>query len=94
MDMTTDIDGALRRLAARDHPGLCAIDETVMARIHERQRSKTAFGAPLIALAVFGATALGTTAGSFPLVPRPTDSLSPFTASNPLALSTLLDSDN
>ena len=92
-NMTTDIDAALRRLASDDHPGLAAINETVMARIHERRRSDAAFGAPLMALAVLGAVTLGVTVGMLPAAPAAAASLSPFGPSNPLAPSTLLASD-
>ncbi len=90
--MTTDIDAALRRLVGGDHPGLAAIDETVMARIQERRRSDAAFGAPLMAMAALGAITLGVTAGMLPTAPTAA-SLSPFGPSNPLAPSTLLASD-
>ncbi len=90
--MTTDIDAALRRLAGSDHPGLAAISETVMARIHER-RSDASFGAPMMAIAAIGAIALGVTAGTLPSTPAAAASLSPFGPVNPLAPSTLLASD-
>jgi len=91
INMTTNIDDALRRLAGGDHPGLAAIDETVIARIHERRRSDAAFGAPLMAMAALGAVTLGVTAGMLPAAAAA--SLSPFGPSNPLAPSTLLASD-
>lgn len=91
--MTTDIDAALRRLADGDHPGLAAMDETVMARIYERRRSDAAFGAPLMAMAALGAVTLGVAVGMLPAAPAAAASLSPFGPSNPLAPSTLLASD-
>lgn len=92
--MTTNIDAALRRLAAGDHPGLAAIEESVMARIHDRRRSDAAFGAPMMAMAALGAIALGVTAGTLQSAPAAAASLSPFGPSNPLAPSTLLASDH
>ena len=91
--MTADIDSGLRRLAGGDHPGISALDETVIARIRDRRRSDAVVSVPFIALAVFGAVALGATAGTVTHAARPTASLSSFGPSNPLAPSTLLASD-
>lgn len=91
--MTTDIDAALRRLTVADHPGLAALDETILGRIHERGRADAGFGAPMIAVAAFGAIALGVTAGTFQPAPAAAASLSPLGPSAPLAPSTLLASD-
>ncbi|MDQ2878578.1 MAG: hypothetical protein M3R41_05845 [Pseudomonadota bacterium] len=91
--MTTDIDAALRRLTVADHPGLAALEDTIVARIRERGRADAAFGAPMIALAAFGAIALGVTAGTFPPAPATAVSLSPLGPSAALAPSTLLASD-
>jgi len=88
--MTNDIDADLRRLAAGDHPGLLAIEESVIARIRERRCSDAAFGTPFIALAVLGAVAFGVTAGAIPAAPVLAAPLSPFGPSTPLAPSTLL----
>jgi hypothetical protein len=91
--MTTDLDADLRRLTAIDHPGLLGLEESVMARIHERRRSDATFGAPFIAVAALGAIALGTTAGSVSRAPAAAAPLSPFGPSTPLAPSTLLAAD-
>lgn len=91
--MTTDLDSALRRLHAEDHPGLSAMEAEVMARIHERRRTELAFGTPLIALAAFGAAALGMTAGAVRPATAAAAPLSPLGPSNPLAPSTLLAVD-
>ncbi|CAN5510620.1 hypothetical protein BH10PSE14_BH10PSE14_43570 [soil metagenome] len=91
--MTTDLDAALRRLTVAEHPGLTALDETVLARIHARGRADAALGAPMIAFAALGAIALGAMAGTFQPAPATAASLSPLGPSAPLAPSTLLASD-
>lgn len=92
-NMTIDLDADLRRLTAADHPGLLEIEASVMARIRERRRSDAAFGAPFIAIAAFGAIALGTMAGTISPTPAEATALSPLGPTMPLAPSTLLAAD-
>ena len=91
--MAMDIDAALRRLSADDHPGLLGIGEGVIRRIHDRRQSEAAFGPRFLAVAAIVAMAFGTGAGSLPTQQDAASTLSPFGASNPLAPSTLLLAD-
>ncbi|MBA3897962.1 MAG: hypothetical protein H0X36_12690 [Sphingomonadaceae bacterium] len=88
--MKNDLDTALRCLASEDHPGLSAIEGTVMARIQERRAAEAAFGAPLVVLAALGAITLGISASALQFAPAVAASLSPFGPSTALAPSTLL----
>ena len=91
--MTNDLDADLRHLTTEIHPGLLAIEESVMVRIRERRRSDAALGTPFITLAALGALALGTSAGTISTTPASATSLSPLGPSAPLAPSTLLAVD-
>lgn len=89
--MNSDLDTALRRLAAHaDHPGLDGIEDAVLARVHARTAPRAGVGPGLAVMAAIGAVALGTVAARPTPATASTLSLSPFGASSPLAPSTLL----
>lgn len=89
--MVQDLDGALRRLSAAPlHPGLDAIDDAVLGRLHERTAATPRQGIGICAVAALGALMLGiATSNPVEATPLP-GTLSPFGPSNPLAPSTLL----
>lgn len=89
--MKTDIDAALRCLAAADHPRLEGLEDLVMAGV--RSRRETRVGVRMAAVAGLGAVALGTVAAGPVTQPASAAPLAPFGAAAPLAPSTLLASD-
>lgn len=89
--MQTDIDTALRRLSAADHPGLEGIEDAVMAGVRAQRDTRT--GIRMAAFAGVGAVALGTMAAGPGTPPAAAASLAPFGVSAPLAPSTLLATD-
>ncbi len=89
--MQTDIDTALRRLSASDHPGLDGIEDAVMAGIHAQRQTRTSVR--MAAVAGIGAIALGTIAAGPGTQPASAAPLAPFGVAAPLAPSTLLAAD-
>lgn len=89
--MQTDIDTALRRLSAADHPGLEGIEDAVMAGVRAQRDART--GIRMAAFAGVGAVALGTMAAGPGTPPAAAAPLAPFGVSAPLAPSTLLAAD-
>lgn len=95
--MKNDLDAALRRLAMpTDHPGLVGLENTVIARIHARDRPLSGLSVgvlPAGGLAVAGAVALGILAAGPGQSPATAASPAPFGAVSALAPSTLLLAD-
>ncbi|URW75842.1 hypothetical protein M9980_00995 [Sphingomonas donggukensis] len=89
--MTTDLDGALRRLSAADHPGLDGIDGAILSGIRARRDSRA--GIRMAGIAGVGAIALGALAAGPGTPPASAAPLAPFGAAAPLAPSTLLMTD-
>jgi hypothetical protein len=89
--MQTDIDTALRRLAAIDHPGLDGIEDGVMAGVRAQRQTRT--GIRMAAVAGIGAVALGTVAAGPGAQPASATPFEPFGVAAPLAPSTLLAAD-
>lgn len=90
--MSKDIDTLLMRLAtAPVHPGLAGMEERVMAKLASLAASPE-MAHPVRFAAVASALALVMGIGGADLTQRPAPTLSPFTASNPLAPSSLLAS--
>lgn len=89
--MRTDIDTALRRLSAPDHPGLDGIEDAVMAGVRAQREKRT--GIRMAAFAGIGAVALGTVAAGPGAPPASAAPLAPFGVAAPLAPSTLLAAD-
>lgn len=90
--MQTDIDAALRRLAAEPtHPGLKHLEAAVFARIAVQRREGKHFELRLSVLAAIGAVVMGAAGTAMPGgMAQASPTLSPFSSSNPLAPSTLL----
>lgn len=89
--MQTDIDSALRRLSASDHPDLDGIENAVMAGIRAQRQTRT--GVRMAAVAGIGAIALGMVAAGPGTPPASAAPLEPFGVAAPLAPSTLLAAD-
>ncbi len=89
--MRTDIDTALRRLSAPDHPSLDGIEDAVMAGVRAQRETRT--GIRMAAFAGVGAVALGTVAAGPGAPPASAAPLAPFGVAAPLAPSTLLAAD-
>ncbi|MBN8809142.1 MAG: hypothetical protein J0I47_13035 [Sphingomonas sp.] len=89
--MNTDIDTALRRLSATDHPGLGGIEGAVMTGVRAGRETRT--GMRMAAIAGIGAIALGTVAAGPGAQPASAAPLAPFGVAAPLAPSTLLTAD-
>lgn len=92
--MVQDLDGALQRLSAAPlHSGLEAIEDAVLARVHEPHSRMAATpprqGLAFCAVAALGALTLGF-AASNPVEAAPAGALSLFGPSSALAPSTLL----
>ena len=86
--MKTDIDAALRQLAAADNPDLAGLEDAVLAGV--RARRETRVGIRMAAVAGIGAVALGAVAAGPTSAPASATPLAPFGAGAPLAPSTLL----
>ena len=89
--MHTDIDTALRRLTATDHPGLEGIEGAVMAGVRAGRDTRAGIG--MAAVAAIGAVAFGTMAAGPGAKPASAAPLAPFGVTAPLAPSTLLAAD-
>lgn len=88
----TDIDIVLARMGSAPVPaGLSAIDDAVLAGLAKRQR-EAALAPRLMGLAATLALGLGVIGGSISgPAPAAAQAISPFTATDALAPSTLLD---
>lgn len=86
--METEIDAALRRLAATDHPGLDGMEDAVLAGLRARREART--GIRMAAIAGIGAVALGAVAAGPGTSPAAAAPLAPFGGAASLAPSTLL----
>jgi len=84
--MKTDIDAALRQLAAADNPDLEGLEDAVLAGVRARREARV--GIRMAAVAGIGAVALGTVAAG--PTSAPTSATAPFGAGASLAPSTLL----
>ncbi|MBN8810269.1 MULTISPECIES: hypothetical protein [Sphingomonas] len=84
--METEIDAALRRLAATDHPGLDGMEDAVLAGLRARREART--GIRMAAIAGIGAVALGAAAAGPGT--SPASAAAPFGGAASLAPSTLL----
>jgi len=89
--MAQDIDAALRRLSAAPvHPGLAAIEDAVLERLHERAATPPFHGIRIGSIAAAAALMLGIASGIPVRASAASNTLSPFGPSSPLAPSTLL----
>lgn len=90
--MQTDIDAALRRLAAEPtHPGLENLESAVLARIAVQRRDGRPSSLRLSVMAAIGAVLMGVSSAVMPAATaQASPTLSPFGPSSPLAPSTLL----
>lgn len=90
--MSNDLDALLAQLAAAPvHPELAGMEGRVMAKLASLA-ARPEMAHPVRFGAVAAALALAMGIGTADLVKRPAPTLSPFSASNPLAPSTLLAS--
>ncbi|MDF2381868.1 hypothetical protein JMG10_10355 [Nostoc ellipsosporum NOK] len=84
--METEIDAALRRLVATDHPALDGMEDAVLAGLRARREART--GIRMAAIAGIGAVVLGAVAAGPGT--SPASAAAPFGGAASLAPSTLL----